>query len=157
VQAPLAELIPYSRHLHYVYSVTCGPPCGAYPVPIMRTPWDPNIAWITRDMAPTSFIIVIILIIRVRLNLYTFLIYLGSGIDPISGKLHAYSFLIIVERLTYQTTAYHACILLLNSIYFYGAQSYLSGAGNSLHASMQLIFSFLQSFGLLSTYDSSLF
>jgi hypothetical protein len=44
-----------------------------------HTPYDPNLAWTTRDMTPTSFIKVIVLIIHVRLNLYMLLIYLGSG------------------------------------------------------------------------------
>jgi hypothetical protein len=48
-------------------------------------------------MAPTSFILVINLIIHERFLTYTcLLIYLGSGVDPISGKLHTYSFMFML-------------------------------------------------------------
>jgi hypothetical protein len=62
------------RHLHHTLNPQwrAGPPCGAYPVPLARTPWDPNLAWITRNTAPTSFIIVLVLYIHERLNLYMF-------------------------------------------------------------------------------------
>jgi hypothetical protein len=55
--------------LHYALSDVWAP-CRAYHVPLARNPWDLNLAWITRDTAPTSFIIVLVLNINERLNLY---------------------------------------------------------------------------------------
>jgi len=41
--------------VHRTPSVMCGPPCGAYPVPLARTSRIP-LAWITRDTIPTSYL-----------------------------------------------------------------------------------------------------
>jgi hypothetical protein len=95
--------------------VTCGPSLRSLSRSHDDNPLRSNLAWITRDMAPTSFILV--LFIQERFLTYArLLIYLGSGIDPINGKLHTCSYLSYAKRLTHQSAAYHTCIIILDHV-----------------------------------------
>jgi hypothetical protein len=112
------------RHNTYILlmpSVTCGPPFRAYPVSHdtyiillggMRAPLVELIPFPNHLHHSLSHNLN-----QERFLPYTcLLIYLGSGVEPISGKLHSWLYLIIAERLTYQSTAYHACFIILDHV-----------------------------------------
>jgi hypothetical protein len=111
-RSPWVENLPYPldadnkrhEHLRLAYSVTWRS-LTAWIVLTMRTPCIP-LAWIARDMPPTIYINHG-LVVHKGLTYSCLHVYLGTLIDPINGKVlldHACKFLIIVERLTNQTT-----------------------------------------------------